>query len=377
LPSGAGAGIQAAGDVIELVGLRDAATNHTNLAIANLYTDYVTAEVTFWGADGTQLGQPVTMQLNPFGVQQLTNVLTAAAPGGAGYDKAATPVDSYRARIRIVSGTAILPYASVIDDVSKDPVLVTGAKVPASSYRVPGLVRTEGKANTLWRSDLVVYNPSASTRSIQIVYWWVDGAGIGRTSGASIPFGPGQIIQWIDFVKLWLSLPESDTNPYINAFVDVSPADANADPILVTFRVYNETPTGNVGLGAPGFTDADVASATGAKKRLVLAGLRSDANYRSNVALFLASGSNVSNAGATLKVYDANGAFLASAGIPLTVASPFIQLSIDSMVASSGGDKSNISVVVENLVGSPISGYATIVDNRSGDGTLIQALPIP
>ncbi|HEX7579505.1 MAG TPA: hypothetical protein VF580_05850, partial [Thermoanaerobaculia bacterium] len=179
------------------------------------------------------------------------------------------------------------------------------------------------------------------------------------------------------FVKLWLSLSDTDTNPYTNAFVDVSPADGKADPILVTSRVYNNQPTGNVGLGVPGYTDADVASASGPKKRLILAGLRSDANYRSNVALFLASGSSVSSAGATLKVYDANGTFLASAGIPLSVASPFAQLSIDTMVATSSGDKSNISVVVENLEGSPISGYATIVDNRSGDGTLIPALPIP
>lgn len=378
LPSGAGLGIQAAGSTLELVGLRDDTTNHTNLAIANLYSDYVTAEVTLWATDGTQLGQPVTMQLNPFGVLQLTNILTGTPPnGGAGYDKVSKPVDAYRAHIRIVSGTAILPYASVIDDVSKDPVLVMGAKVQTSSYRVPGMVRTAGKVGTLWRSDLVVYNASTSARSIRINYSWVDGGGTARSSGASISFAAGQIIQWIDFVKLWLGLSEIDTNPYINAFVDISPADANADPILVTSRVYNNQPTGNVGLGVPGYTDADVASASGPKKRLILAGLRSDSNYRSNVALFLASGSSVSSAGATLKVYDVNGTFLASAGIPLSWATPFAQLSIDTMVAGSGGDKSNISVVVENLEGSPISGYATIVDNRSGDGTLIPALPIP
>jgi PKD repeat protein len=377
LPSGAGAGIQTAGSTIDLVGLRDDVNDHTNLAIANLYSDYVTAEVTLWGPDGIQLGQLATMQLNPFGVQQLTNVLTAAPPGGAGYDKAAKPVDSYRARIRIVSGTAILPYASVIDDVSKAPTLVTGANIPTSSYRIPGIVRTEGMAGTLWRSDLVVYNPSASTRLVRIAYSWVDGSGSPHTKLGYQQFAPGQIFQWVDFVKLWLLLPDTDTSPYINSFVDVSPYDTNADPILVTARVYNNTPTGNVGLGVAGYTDADVASASGSKTRLILAGLRSDANYRTNVALFLASGSSVSNAGATLKVYDANGTFLTSAGIGLTAASSFIQLSIDGMVAGTVGDKSNISVVVENLEGPPISGYATIVDNRSGSPTLIPALPIP
>ena len=379
LPGGAGAGIQAADVTTDLVGLRDDVKNpnHTNLAIANLYSDYVTAVVTFLGPDGSQLGQPVTMQLNPFGVQQLTNALSAAPPSGAGYDKTAHPVDSYRAHIQLTSGTAILSYASVIDDVSLDPILVMGTKNPTSSYRIPGMVRTQGQAGTLWRSDLVIYNASASARSVQIVYSWVDAGGIGRMSGASIPFAAGQIIQWVDFVKLWLGLSETDTNPYINAFVDVSPADSNADPILVTSRVYNNQPTGNVGLGVPGYTSADVASVSGAKKRLILAGLRSDANYRSNVALFIASGSSLTSAGATLKVYDVNGTFLASAGIGLSTASPFIQLSIDNLVANSGGDKTNISVVVENLTGAPISGYATVVDNRSGDGTLVTALAIP
>jgi hypothetical protein len=377
LPSGSGAGILASGTTTDLIGLRDEADNHTNLAIANLFNDYVTARVTFVGANGTQLGQPVTMQLNPFGVRQLANALTAAPPDGAGYDKVANQIPTYRAHIELVSGTAILPYASVIDDISKDPILVTGTEIPTSSYRVPGMVRTQGKAGTFWRSDLVIYNASASARSVKIVYSWVDAGGIGRTSGASIPFAAGEIKQWLDFVSLWLGFPATDTNPYINAFVDVSPADGNADPILVTSRVYNNQPTGNVGLGVPGYTGSEIASGDGAKTRLILAGLRSDVNYRSNVAVFLASGAAPSSAGATVKVYDANGTFLAASGIGLTTANNFIQLSIDTLVADKTGDKSNLSVVVENLVGAPISGYATIVDNRSGDGTLVPALPIP
>ena len=380
-PNGASAGLLAAGGVVELIGLRDDATSHTNLAIANLYSDPATVEVTLWGANGARLGQPVSLTLNPFGVRQLTNVLTAPPGGGAGYDKVANPVSTYRARVRVVAGSALFPYASVIDDVSKDPVLVTGGAAPASSYRLPGMVRTEGRAGTLWRSDLVVYNPSVSNRSIRIAYSWIDGAGIRRSASADIPFSPGQILQWIDFVKDWLSLPASDTTPYVGAFVDVSPADSNGDPILVTSRVYNNTASGNLGLGIPGYTAADTATAGATNTRLILAGLRSDASYRSNVALFLASGQGAANAGATIKVYDASGTFVTSAGIGLTPTGSFIQLSLDDLVSQPGTptgiDKSKLSVVVENLTGAPVSGYATVVDNRSGDGTLVQALPIP
>ena len=72
---------------------------------------------------------------------------------------------------------------------------------------------------------------------------------------------------------------------------------------------------------------------------------------------------------------------MTSAGIGLTPTGSFIQLSLDDLVSQPGTptgiDKSKLSVVVENLTGAPVSGYATVVDNRSGDGTLVQALPIP
>ncbi len=379
LPAGAGAGVQAGGDLLELIGLRDDATHHTNLAVANLAGDYVSAEVTLFGADGSRLGFPVTMELNPFGVRQLTNVLTAPPPGsGAGYDKTANPVQAYRARIRILSGTAVFPYASVIDDVSKDPVLVTGVSSPASSYRLPGIVRTEGKENTLWRSDLVVYNPSASARVVRIVYSWVDGLGFSRTRSGSVPFVAGQTIQWVDFVKSWLSLQDGDANRYLNAFADVSPDDANADPILVTSRVYNNQPTGDVGLGIPGYTGADFASGAGANRRLVLAGLRSDANYRTNVALFLASGSAVDGAEGFVKVYNAAGTQLLSTYLRLTQAgSNFVQLSVDELIAGLGTGNEVLSVVFEDLSGAAVGAYATVVDNRSGDGTLVPGIPSP
>ena len=375
-PNGASAGLLAAGGVVELIGLRDDATSHTNLAIANLYSDPATVEVTLWGANGARLGQPVSLTLNPFGVRQLTNVLTAPPGGGAGYDKVANPVSTYRARVRVVAGSALFPYASVIDDVSKDPVLVTGGAAPASSYRLPGMVRTEGRAGTLWRSDLVVYNPSASARSVRIAYSWVDGAGFSRSSVASVPFGPGQIIQWVDFVKLWLSIPAGSTDRYVDAFVDVAPDDSNADPLLVVSRVYNNQPSGDVGLGIPGYTAADFASGTGANRRLVMAGLRSDADFRSNVALFLPSAGGGLASG-WLKIYAANGTMLTSTAIRLTDTSGFIQFSVDELVAEAGANHGALSVVVEDLVGQDVGGYATVIDNRSGDGTLFPGIPVP
>ncbi len=67
--------------------------------------------------------------------------------------------------MNIVSGTGVVPYASVSDIGSSDPVFVSPRpQGPLSStYRVPGVVRSSGANGTFFKSRFVLYNPSTST----------------------------------------------------------------------------------------------------------------------------------------------------------------------------------------------------------------------
>jgi len=128
-----------------------------------------------------------------------------------------------------------------------------------------------------------------------------------------------------------------------------------------------------VGLQLSGFTDLDGGSKTGAGKRLLLTGLASNADFRTNVAFFLTSGTSghfnfrvLSDTGVTLKTF----------GWDLTDSSPFKQFGDGELFG--GVNKSDrMSIVVDSFDGSPVAGYATIIDNTSGDATFVKAQPAP
>ena len=190
---------------------------------------------------------------------------------------------------------------------------------------------------------------------------------------------PGETKTWDDFPGAWLTaIPGgsvSDGVSYGSSYIDVAPAsgDLNQDPLLVLGETYNSQPTGPVGLQLSGFTDLDGGSKTGAGRRLILTGLASSDDFRTNVAFFLTSGTSgyfnvrvLSDTGVTLKAFGWN----------LSDSSPFKQFS-DSDLFGGVNKSDRMSIIVDSFDGSPVAGYATIIDNTSGDATFVKAQPAP
>jgi hypothetical protein len=354
------------------VGLRENAGNYTNIGIANLKGDYVTAEVSFRGADGTTLGTPLRFDLGPFGVQQIAHALRAA---GVSQD-----VDTFVAVVRVIDGTAISPYATVIDNVSKDPIFVTPSARIGATYRVPGVIRTRGLGTTTWRSDLVVYNPSATARNVSVKFSYIPEGRTARFQAERVISLKGnEAKEWVDFVKEFLGLAADDTANFANSYVDVTPAagDTNGDPLVVLGRTYNNQPTGNVGLQLPGFTSEDGVSATSSNTRLTVTGLVSNGAYRSNVALFIANQSSTANASAVIKILDGTGAVLKSVTVDLDAFNTIVQKNDGELFGDlSGNVRDNLTVVIESITGNaPVAAYATLIDQISGDAVLLPAEP--
>jgi hypothetical protein len=249
---------------------------------------------------------------------------------------------------------------------------------------MPGIIRLQGANNTVWRSRFYITNPSTTSRQASISYSFIpcDATGCkNRVTGlqADVTLLPGETLWADDFPKVWLAgfgLDVSDTTAYESSYVDVAPSagDPNQDPLLVLGVTYNDQPTGPVGLQVPGFTDADTASNTGAYTRLLLAGLVSNASYRTNVALFLQSGTSGQ---CRVHVLSATGVELAHQDIGFSGATTFVQLNDSGLFGSLPGNKDRLAVVIDSFSGSPISAYATIVDNTSGDATFLKAQPAP
>jgi len=369
-----------------LIGLRDDASAekntgaYTNIALVNLVsTDWSHAHLTFFDATGENLGA-IPVDVPPYGVAQLSKPLTSAG----WLNKPGRPL--YRVQVTVDPGGAVYPYATVIDQASTDPIVVTPTEQPLNTYRIPGIVRLAGANNTVWRSRFVLHNPSTSARKVSVLYSYVpcDATGCG---GRQLSSGPGDLSMaagetktWDDFPAAWLSAAGgesvSDSVSYGNSYIDVAPAsgDPNQDPLLVLGETYNSQPTGPVGLQLSGFTDLDGGSKTSANKRLLLAGLASSDDFRTNVAFFLTSGKGgsfnfrvLSDTGVTLKTFGGN----------LTDSSPFIQFS-DSDLFGGVNKTEGMSIIVDSFDGSsPVAAYATIIDNTSGDATFVKAQPAP
>ena len=359
-----------------LIGLRHNDSDYTNLGLVNLRNDWPKVGLDFADAvSGAALGT-LTVDLMPYQSLQINKALEAAAGVGA-------TSDLYTVRVRILQGTAVYPYSTVIDRKSADPIVVTPADSPASTYRIPGIVRLTGANGELWRSRFTLGNPSLSGRSVHLKYSYIpcDAGGCRSrvTVEGDVGLGAGTSASVEDFVSFWLptfaGIPVSDTTSYQGSYLDVAPAsgDPNQDPLLVLGETYNDTPNGHVGLQIPGFTPADGASRTGANKRLVLAGLASTAGFRTNLALVFVGGTP--GRWCSVHVYSPQGTKLKD--IPVSV-DGVVQVGDATLFGGIPGDRSRLSVVIDNLDdGITIAGYATIIDNLSGGPTFVKAQPVP
>jgi hypothetical protein len=325
-------------------------------------------------------------------VLQVDRVLEVVA--GAGSTN-----DLFRVQVSVVDQSggarayAVYPYATVIDAFSTDPIVVTPTTTPSTAYRIPGIVRLTGANGEKFRSRVTVSNPSLTSRSVRMTYSFVScdasgACGERKTYSSTVGMTPGQTQAWDDWVKVWFQAKYEaildEAKSYKDSLLDISADDGNTDPLVVLGETYSDlgtaadgTPRGHVGLQVPGYPAADGASRTGAgasgNTRLVLTGLRSDAAYRTNLALFVTSGT--AGGWCRVRVYAPEGTLLKD--VPVEVR-PVMQISGASLVAGISGSLPRYSLVIDNFdEGLTVGGYATIIDNASADSTFVKALPVP
>jgi PKD repeat protein len=377
---------QSAGGGNVLAGLRHDDVFRTNLAIANLKGETAEVEVVFRDVNGNVLGAPALITVEARGVKQIGSVLSAppaaggAAMGGAGY---ATPTSDFSAEVKLRKGSGIYPYATVIDNGTGDSIVVTPAPRPSPRYRLPGVVRVQGKNGPFWMSDVAVLNPSAKERRVRITYSYKKVGAAGRaTMENTLTFRPWEMKVAEDFVKTWLGLEESDKAGYADSFVDIAPAADDAAPtenLVVVGKTYMTTANGSIGLQLDGFAYEDGISAQGSRQRVILSGLEANKDYRTNLALFLTPGSTGS-AQVDVRVLDSFGRESKKiSSVGLNADAPFVQIGGDGLFAGlTTGEMSRATIVIDNPRGTAVVGaYATVIDNRSEDATFVAGQPAP
>ncbi len=275
---------------------------------------------------------------------------TTTGSGLVRWTAAANPTQTQRAGRITVAGSKTLTVTQAAAEAPPQP----------TSLILPAAAQTAGDQQTSWRSDLRLYNPSASSILVTLEFL--------------PPYGDDQTYQPQEFTvlahgTLWIenviSLFAQETATQgavvITYTGDVAPA--------VISRTYTSDPSGETagtyGQQIPAALDTSLAQPG---EVLYLTGVEHDASYRTNIGLV-----NPSDSVATFEVtyHSENGALTSKKTIPLAP-KHYVQMSLPAAVGLEGMDLKG-SVEVRLTGGGGATAWASVVDQVSGDPIFIQA----
>ena len=146
-------------------------------------------------------------------------------------------------------------------------------------------------------------------------------------------------------------------------------------------QTYTVVPgVGTSGLQVDPYVYEDGIGKAASSKRILLSGLESNADARTNVALFLTPGGGLADsAEVDVNVYDFLGRKLRSIWVQLTADKPIAQLSNDELFAGlTTTDAERASIIIDNPRGvARVGSYATVIDRKSLDATFVAGQPVP
>jgi hypothetical protein len=238
-----------------------------------------------------------------------------------------------------------------------------------ADFVVPSAVHTPGLNGTSWRTDVVVFNPDSDTMAVDLSYRPEDAApGSSVNHGMSLFIEPKATRIYEDVVAVIPGLIRDDdgTDSYIGSlgFRYSNFGQRDVRPLIVS-RTYNSTAAGTFGQFVPAVSTSGLSDGL-----LHLCGLVHNSEYRTNIRLANLSSSRQ---WAALRVIDQDGA---SIGEPVVVPiQPNSTTQINGIAERAGAaaDLDVFSVTIDSS-GPGVTGWASVVDNATGDPVLYQSL---
>jgi hypothetical protein len=240
----------------------------------------------------------------------------------------------------------------------------TSALLPAAAHSV-------GSYGTSWRTDLWISNPNSSavTAAIRFLPANADNSGVPGAAPLAQKAVPAYGTVFLPDVLGAAGLPDN-VKGALRIDLDGNPS----RPVVIGSRTYNRLTAG------PGTYGQYVPAYQGSPapvSELFLTGLREDAGYRTNVGFVSASPEAVG--GIVVHVLNENGIEVGSYELGLYAYGMTQVDSIVSKLSPSPGDLSVFSVKIDFIdwkgdpVAQPVMAYASVIDNRSGDGVFVPA----
>lgn len=335
---------------LTLTQVSEATAFHTNIGLVEGLGQSVAGRLRVFSTANQLLGE-FPFSLRPFEFQQLSSFLAS---------KGITASD---ARVDAVVDSAtgsVSTYASVLDNTTKDPLLVSpiqAANLSANRYVLPGMA--DLNAGTNFHSDIRIYNASNLPVTATATYYpQNNGTPVQQTASIAT----GEIKAYNNVLPTLFGQSNSG-----GAIVVTTPANT---PLIVSGRTYsNAAAGGTYGQFIPAVTPADGVGVSDGPLQILQ--LEQSANFRSNVGLNELTG----NPGVTTVQVSAivdGSKVAASTNIDLQP-NEFRQLT-SVLNSLNVGNTYNARVMVKVISGNGrVTAYGSVVDNNTSDPTYVPA----
>jgi hypothetical protein len=265
------------------------------------------------------------------------------------------------------NGADLAMYASVIDNMTGDPVYYSPAGTGNAKVWVPGIAHLAGANASEWRSDVTFLNDTEEPISATVTY--VPEVGAGLNPGINLGIQPGHAEYYVDILGVTLMPAGPDSKGHF-----VITGHGSEVPNVVA-RTYNLAPEGGTfGQNLKVFGDADLIH-EGQSGFIpgVANSPEADEGFRTNLGVLNTNTGQSTDIAITL--YDIQGQVVVHLPEFSMWPGQFLQQNIFQTLGQ-GDVEMNGSIEIHVLSGGPVAAYASEIDNRTQDPILIPAVPM-
>ncbi|MDQ6800978.1 MAG: hypothetical protein M3041_09095 [Acidobacteriota bacterium] len=334
-----------------VLGLQQIAQNNdfrTNLGIVEASGQPVSVLVSAFDSSGTRLLDfPLDLKGNE--QRQLNSFLAQNK----------ISLSDGRFEVKVTSGEGkITTYASVIDNKSGDPLLVSGVPLGQNAFDhfvLPG-VADLNTGFAAWRTDMRLFNPTTSPQFVTLSFYAQNSTAAPQMTSMTI--NPGEVKKLDNMLSSAFGL----TN--VGGAVHVTTNAAT--PLVISGRTFNQTSAGTFGQFIPAVTAADAVGKSDRALQILQA--EDSVRYRTNVGIAEVTGKPAT---VEVQVILPDSKIAPTTQIPIP-ANGFIQLPLIQSFGLSNVYNARISLRVVDGDGK-ISAYGSVIDQITQDPTFIPA----
>ncbi|HYC60119.1 MAG TPA: hypothetical protein VEK79_11200 [Thermoanaerobaculia bacterium] len=262
-----------------------------------------------------------------------------------------------RVEVEVLGGTGkVTAYASVVDNLTNDPLLVSGtllAQDGTTRWVLPGAASLD-TAIAHWRTDMRVFNYGAAPQPATLTFFPAAG---GAQASTEVLLEPGEVLTLDNIVKSTFGRDNAGGVVHLDTATNAN--------LIVTGRTYNETAAGTYGQFIPAVTSAEATGIGG--RTLHILQVEDSVRYRTNLGLAEVTGQPVT---VEVQVWLPDSKVTPTVEVPLA-ANEFRQFGLRDLGL---GSVYNARVTVRVIEGTGrVTAYGSVIDELTQDPTYVPA----